>query len=61
VRRVIVRADGVQGLTPGGQVLPRLRVEVAAGRLVPGGQLVAVELDCGSVGPPDLVVGVARR
>ena len=56
-QRLIVRADGVEGLVPGRQHFPGGRVEVVAGGLVPDGQLVTVVLDLGGVGPPDLVVG----
>ena len=57
MRRVVVRADGVQGVVPVGQQLPRVGVEVAAGGLVPYRQVVALEKDLAGGGPPDLVVG----
>jgi hypothetical protein len=50
-------AELVEGLVPGGQDLAGSRVEVAAGCLVPDGQLAVVVFDGAGVGPPDLVVG----
>ena len=41
--RLIGGADRVQGLIPGRQQLPRGRVHVVAGGLMPTGQLPAVE------------------
>ena len=57
VQRLVLVADGVEGLVPGGQDFPGGRVEVGACLLVPHGQLVAVEADDGGIGPPHLVVG----
>ena len=54
---LVVRADGVEGLVPGGQDFPGSRVEVVRCVLVPHGQLVAVVSDGAGAGPPDLVVG----
>ena len=41
VQRLVVGADGVEGLVPGGQELAGGRVEVAAGGLVPDGQVAS--------------------
>jgi hypothetical protein len=57
VPRLVIVAEGVEGLVPGGQHFPGGQVEVVAGRLVPDRQLVPVVLDDGGGGPPDLVVG----
>ena len=57
VQRLVVRADGVEGLVPGRQDLAGGGVEVVAGCLVPDGQLVALEPHDVGGGPPDLVVG----
>jgi hypothetical protein len=56
VPRVVLVADGVEGLVPVRQYLAGVRVEVGAGVLIPDRKAVPVVLDfCG--GPPDLVVG----
>ncbi len=57
VQRLVVRADGVEGVVPGGQELAGRRVEVPAGWLVPDGQVRVVVHDPIGRGPPDLVVG----
>ena len=55
--RLVTGADRIQGLVPGGQELAGGRIEVTARRLLPHGQVVAVEPDGGGGWPPDLVVG----
>ena len=57
VQRFVVGADGVERLVPGGQELAGRRVEVAAGCLVPDGQVRVVVLDLVGGWPPHLVVG----
>jgi hypothetical protein len=57
VQRLVLFADAVEGLVPGGQDFTGGRVEVGAGVGVPDRQLVGVEADGGGAGPPDLVVG----
>ena len=57
VQRLIVRADGVEGVVPGREQLPGGRVEVPAGRFVPGRQLVIAVLELVRGWPPDLMVG----
>jgi hypothetical protein len=57
VLRLVVVADGVEGLVPGGQDLAGVRVEVGAGVLVPDREVPAVVLDGFGGGPPDLVLG----
>ena len=49
VPRLVVVADGVEGLVPGRQHFAGGRVEVGAGVLVPDRQAVAVVLDGPSV------------
>jgi hypothetical protein len=55
VHRVIVRADGVQGVVPLGEQLASLRVEVAAPDLVPHRQVIGIEAHFVGRWPPDLV------
>jgi hypothetical protein len=57
VQRLVLFADAVGGLVPGGQDLAGGGVEVRAGVGVPDRQLVPIEADGGGAGPPDLVVG----
>jgi hypothetical protein len=57
VQRLVVVADGVECLVPGGQELTGRRVEVAAGCLVPDWQVRVVVLHLARGRPPDLVVG----
>ena len=45
VQRLVLVADGVEGLVPGRQHLAGVRVEVGAGVLVPDRQVPAVVLD----------------
>jgi len=57
VHRLVLLADAVQRVIPGGQDFAGGRVEVGRRVLVPDRQLVAVEPDDGGVGPPHLVIG----
>ena len=57
VQRLVLVADGVEGLVPGGQDLAGGGVEVVAAGLVPDRQLAVVVLDLVGGWPPDLVVG----
>ncbi len=57
VQRLVLVADGVEGLVPGRQHLAGVRVEVGAGGLVPDRKAAALVLDGLGGGPPDLVVG----
>ena len=57
VQRLVVGADGVEGLVPGRQELAGRGVEVAAAGLVPDRQAGVVVLDRVGGWPPDLVVG----
>ena len=57
VPRLVLVADGVEGLVPGREHFAGVRVEVGAGVLVPDRQVAAVVLDVRGGGPPDLVVG----
>ncbi len=57
VQRLVLVADGVEGLVPGGEHLAGARVEVGPGVLVPDRQAAAVVLDDFGGWPPDLVVG----
>ena len=57
VQRLVLVADGVEGLVPGRQDLAGVGVEVGAGVLVPDRQVAAVVCDGLGGGPPDLVVG----
>jgi hypothetical protein len=54
---LVLVADGVEGLVPGGEHFAGGRVEAGAGVLVPGRQVPVVELDGLGGGPPDLVAG----
>jgi hypothetical protein len=56
VPRLVLVADGVEGLVPSRQHLARVWVKVGTGVLIPGRQVPAVVLDVRD-GPPDLVVG----
>ena len=57
VQWLVVLADCVECLIPGGQDFPCARVGVGCHVLVPYGVVTAVELDALSGGPPHLVVG----
>ena len=58
--RLIIRADGIEGLVPLREDFPGGRVHVGTCVLVPDGQVVPVVPDGAGVGPPDLVVGGGR-
>ena len=60
MQRLIIWANGVQGLVPGGQQLASGGVEVAAAGLIPDRQIVALEPDLICSWPPDLVGRVLR-
>src|SRR5215471_11143494 len=55
--RVVLVADRVKGLVPGGEDFAGGRVEVVAAGVVPDRQLAVVVLHLGGRWPPDLVVG----
>jgi hypothetical protein len=57
VQRLVLWADGIQGLIPRRQELAGHRVEVAAGRLMPDRQVPVVVVHGIGLGPPDLVIG----
>jgi hypothetical protein len=57
VQRLVVSADGVERVVPGGQELAGGGVEVAAGCLVPDRLVSVTEANRVGGGPPDLVVG----
>jgi hypothetical protein len=57
MQRLVVRADGVERLVPGGQEFAGGGVEVVAAGLMPDRQMRVVVLDLVSRWPPDLVIG----
>jgi hypothetical protein len=57
VPRQVIAADAVQGVIPVRQDLSGTGVDAPARLVVPDGQLVAIAVPDGPVGPPDLVVG----
>ena len=61
MHRLVLVPDRVQGLVPGGQDFPGVRIDIRTRLLVPHRPLIPVKADRGYVRPPDLVIGSGQH